>query len=121
MSTTVIAGRFQLQDEVGHALDELLQAGFARERISSFYVNPSGQHSTYAIGGDREKSPGAEEAGKGIAAGAAAGAAIGVATLPVLGPVGPVTGGLVGAHVGGLVGTLSKMKEKDEVAEESET
>lgn len=120
MTTTIIAGRLQQQSEVEDTVEELQRAGFAREHISAFYVNPPGQHDAYPIGGDRLDSPGAKEAGKGVAAGAAAGAAIGAATAPFLGPVGPITGGLVGAHLGGTVGSLSQMKEKGEPGEHAE-
>lgn len=54
---TVIAARMQLQDQVDQAIGELERAGFAREHIASFYVNPPGQHATYPIGGDRFESP----------------------------------------------------------------
>ncbi|MGE5651643.1 MAG: hypothetical protein ACM34A_15725 [Bacillota bacterium] len=114
MSSTIIAGRFQQQTEVDDTVAELLRAGFARENISTFFVNPAGQHDTYPIGGDRMESPGAEQSRKGVATGAAVGAAAGVAAAPFLGPVGAVTGGLVGAHVGGLVGSMSQMKEKED-------
>lgn len=120
MSTTIIAGRFGQQAEVDETLEELLRAGFMRERISTFYMNPPGRHDAYPIGGDHDRSPGAEESDKGIAAGAAAGAAIGVAATPILGPVGPVTGGLVGAHIGGVMGGLSRMKEEGETGEGNE-
>ena len=117
MTTTIIAGRFEQQDAAGDAVEEFVRAGFMRERLASFYVNPRGQHDAYLIGGDQEKSPGAKESGTGAAIGAAAGGAIGVAAAPLLGPVGVVTGGLVGAHVGGLVGSMSKMKERGESEE----
>lgn len=118
--TTIIAGRFQTQPEVDDVIDELLRAGFARERIVSFFVNPAGQHDAYPIGGDHALSPGAKESGKGVATGAAAGAAVGFAAAPYLGPVGAVTGSLLGAHVGGLVGGVSKMKEKGEIGKHGE-
>ena len=108
---SIIAARFELQDEAARAVNALVDAGFARERISSFFVNPAGQHDRFAVGGDRDKSPGAEETDKGaaagVAAGAGAGAVAGVAAAPVAGPLGPVLGGLVGGHLGGLVGSLS--------------
>ncbi|MDR6582515.1 hypothetical protein HBH1_01710 [Herbaspirillum sp. BH-1] len=108
---SIIAARFELQDEAARAVKALVDAGFARERISSFFVNPAGQHDRFAVGGDRDKSPGAEETDKGaaagVAAGAGAGAVAGVAAAPVAGPLGPVLGGLVGGHLGGLVGSLS--------------
>ncbi len=112
--STIVAGHFQLQDQIEHARNELMRAGFPEDRISSFFLNQPGQHDLTIIGGDREKSPGAEESTLGVAEGAAAGgvvgAAIGAATAMVTGPVGPIVGGLVGAHVGSLY-TLAKMKE----------
>lgn len=118
--STIIAGRFEQQSAAEDTIEELVRAGFARERVASFYVNPAGQHATFPIGGDEAISPGAKESGKGVAVGAAAGAAVGVAAAPFLGPVGMVTGGLVGAHVGGLVGSMSEMKEKGEIGEHGE-
>lgn len=114
MTTTIIAGRLQQQSEVEDTVDELQRAGFARDHISAFYVNPPGQHDAYPIGGDRMESPGAHESGKGVAAGAAVGAVAGAAAVPFLGPVGAATGALVGAHVGGMVGGMSQMKERGE-------
>lgn len=112
--TTIIAGRFQQQEEVQHAIAALEQAGFARSAISTFYVNPAGQHDAYPIGGDRNDSPGAKETGSGLAAGVATGgavgAAVGAATAPVTGPLGAIAGGAVGAHLGALVGTLHKLE-----------
>ncbi|WP_343651657.1 hypothetical protein [Herbaspirillum sp.] len=109
--STIIAARFEQQEQAAHAVEALVEAGFARERVSSFFVNPAGQHDRFAVGGDRGKSPGAEETDKGaaagVAAGAGAGAAAGLAAAPVSGPLGPVLGGLVGGHLGGLVGSLS--------------
>jgi hypothetical protein len=115
--STIIAGHFQLQDEIANARQALLDAGFADSRISAFYVNPPGQHGVYAYGGDHDKSPGARASDEGVvqgsAAGAVAGAAVGAATIPLTGPVGPVVGALVGAHVGSLY-SLHKMKEAGE-------
>lgn len=123
--STIIAGCFEQQEPAQHAIDELQNAGFATDRISSFYVNPSGQHATYPIGGDNDKSPGAEDSTKGTVAGAATGgtigAAVGATTIPVFGPVGPAVGAMVGAHVGSLVGSLSQMKDDGEEAQQEET
>lgn len=114
----IIAGRFKEQDQVTRAIDAMVDAGFAQERISSFYLNPPGQHNLYSIGGDRDDSPGAHETATGVATGAATGGAVGAGVgligAPVFGPVGPAIGALVGAHVGGLIGSLSQMKEKGE-------
>ncbi|WP_426107671.1 hypothetical protein [Massilia sp. TSP1-1-2] len=115
--STIVAGHFQLQDHVEQARNELQRAGFAEDRISSFYVNQPGQHDMTAIGGDRVQSPGAAETPEGVlqgaATGGAVGAAIGLATSVVTGPAGPIVGGLVGAHVGSLF-SLTKMKEAGE-------
>jgi len=115
--TTIIAGHFQLQDEVDQAREALLDAGFQPDAISGFYVSQPGQHATHALGGDRDKSPGAKDSPEGLAKGAATGgaigAAIGAATVPLTGPAGPVVGGLVGAHVGSLY-SFSHMKDKGE-------
>jgi hypothetical protein len=115
---TIIAGRFDEQDEVQAAVAALEHAGFAPDHISAFYTNPPGRHATFPIGGDRAESPGTDEVKsgvkKGLGAGAAAGAAAGLAAAPVIGPVGPVVGGLVGAHLGSMVGSLSQTEEGDD-------
>jgi hypothetical protein len=115
---TIIAGRFDEQDEVQAAVAALEQAGFASDHISAFYTNPPGRHATYPIGGDHAQSEGTDDGKSGIkegmGAGAAAGAAAGLAAAPVIGPVGPVVGGLVGAHLGSMIGTLSHTEEGDD-------
>lgn len=114
---TIIAGRFDEQTDVEAAVKALRNAGFPSDHISSFYVAPAGQHARTPIGGDRDKSPGAEDSTQGTAAGTTTGglvgAAIGAATTPLTGPIGAITGGLVGAHVGNLVGALGKMKDDE--------
>lgn len=121
----IIAGRFEQQSQAEDAIAAMLEAGFEAGRIASFYVNPAGQHDLYPLGGDRDKSPGAEETGagraSGMAAGGAIGAALGAATSPVTGPIGPVTGAFVGAHIGSLVGSLEQMKEDGTGVDENPT
>ena len=63
--TVIIAGRFEQQDEVQEAISALQRAGAPPSQISSFYVNPPGQHDMFPIGGDRDESPGAEDSDKG--------------------------------------------------------
>lgn len=115
--STIIAGHFQLQEDTARARDALLAAGFSAERISTFFVNPPGQHNALDLGGDRDKSPGAKESdagvAKGVATGSAVGAVVGAATAPVTGPLGAVVGALVGGHVGSLY-SFSHMKEAGE-------
>lgn len=117
--STIIAARVQTQDEVSTVVKRLVADGFASEKVSSFFVNPAGQHDAYALGGDHDKSPGAEQSGSGMAAGMTGGgligALVGVAGTAIAGPIGPVVGALVGAHSGGLLGAMSSMKESPEI------
>jgi hypothetical protein len=113
----IIAGHFQLQDDVERARQALVDAGFDPGRTSGFYVNQPGQHDLTPIGGDHIISPGAEDSPTGVVEGAGTGAAVGVAvgaaTSPVTGPLGPAVGGLLGAHLGTLF-SFSKMKDPTE-------
>lgn len=121
--STIIAGRFQLQEEVDRARAALIDAGFEPGRISGFYLSQPGQHDVTPIGGDHQQSPGAKETPEGVVQGVATGgvigAALGVATSPVTGPLGPVVGGLVGGHIGSLF-SFSKMKDRGEAEEGGE-
>jgi hypothetical protein len=54
----IIAASLQLHDQAQEAVEQLKRAGFAPEKVSSFFVNPPGQHALYPIGGDEYKSPG---------------------------------------------------------------
>ena len=116
----ILAGHFQLQDEVDAARAALVTAGFADSRISAFFVNQPGQHDLHELGGDRDMSPGAKETPEGLAEGAAVGAAVGAgvgaATALATGPLGPLVGALVGAHVGSLY-SFNKMKGAGESEE----
>lgn len=113
--TTIIAGRFELQDQADAATTALARAGFDSDRVSIFYNSSAGQHDQTAIGGDRDQSPGAENTGvgnaAGIATGGAIGAAVGAITTPLTGPIGAVTGAFVGGHIGQLVGAMNATKD----------
>jgi hypothetical protein len=121
--SNIIAGRFQLQDDVDRATSALAEAGFDADRISGFYLNQPGQHDQTPIGGDHLQSPGAKETPEGVvqgvATGGAVGLAIGTATAPLTGPLGPIMGSLVGGHVGSLF-SFTKMKERGEPEEGGE-
>jgi hypothetical protein len=56
--TTIIAGGFQVHDAAEAAIGRLLEAGIPDDNLCSFRVNPPGEHSQLAIGGDRHESPG---------------------------------------------------------------
>jgi hypothetical protein len=122
--TTIIAGRFEQQAKVQEVIAEMVRSGFPPERISSFYVNPPGQHNQSPVGSDHDESPGAKESpagsAAGMAGGGAVGAAVGAATAPVTGPLGAVTGAFVGAHIGSLVGSLGKMDDNGKAVEQNE-
>lgn len=120
---TIIAGRFELQEQADAALTALRQAGFPRDALAAFYLNPNGQHDIYPIGGDDESSPGARHAGMGAAkgggVGAAVGAVAGVAATPLIGPVGIAIGAGIGAYTGSLVGAVSNTDKTSDVDEQT--
>jgi hypothetical protein len=114
--TTIIAGGFQTHEAASAAMRRLLEAGVDEDNLCSFRVNPPGEHDETPIGGDRDKSPGATEAGggavNGAAVGAVAGAAAGAVASTVLGPVAIAGGAGVGAYTGALVGALGSMDRR---------
>uniref|UniRef100_UPI0037521A16 hypothetical protein n=1 Tax=Undibacterium sp. TaxID=1914977 RepID=UPI0037521A16 len=114
----IIAGFVQQQDQVAKLIQALHSAKFAEKDISSFYLNPPGQHDLLPQGGDRFDSPGTKEVLTGVAIGASGGsllgAALGVVAIPIGGPFAPVLGAAAGAHIGSLIGSVSEMKEKGE-------
>ena len=112
----IIAGRFDQQTEIDSARTAFQQAGIPAERIASFFVTPAGQHDRFALGGDDDKSRGAQSSDSGVAAGGPVGGgtlglAVGAAAFPLVGPAGLIAGALVGAHIGTLVGSLSQMDD----------
>jgi hypothetical protein len=111
----IVAGRFEQQTDADAAIAELIRQGFDRDQVTSFFVNPPGEHAKFPIGGDRAESPGAEKAGTGAVAGVAVGGAVGIglglAATPVVGPVAVPAAAGVGAYVGALAGALRKMED----------
>lgn len=109
---TIIAGGFDVYSKTQEAIGRLRAAGVEEENLCEFRVNPPGEHDRLAIGGDRDKSPGAENTGigatKGAAIGAALGVAAGVAATPLMGPAGIVAGAGVGGYTGSLVGGMKR-------------
>jgi hypothetical protein len=112
----IIAGFVQQQDQVAKLMLALQGANFDEKHISSFYVNPPGQHDVLPQGGDRFDSPGTKEVLTGVAIGASGGsllgAALGVIAIPIGGPFAPVLGAATGAHIGSLIGSVSEMKDQ---------
>jgi hypothetical protein len=114
--TPIIAGRFEQEDHANAAAAALRDSGFAADDVATFFVNPPGQHASFPIGGDQDKSPGAKNAHsgalKGVAVGSAVGAGIGLAAAPLLGPAALIAGAGVGAYAGSLAGALGRMEEE---------
>jgi hypothetical protein len=121
--TPIIAGRFDQEGQADQAAEALRQRGFAAEDVTVFYLNPPGQHATFPVGGDRDKSHGATAAHsgalKGAAIGGAVGLGVGAAVTPLVGPVGALAGASAGAYVGSLAGALGDMGETDSAAKDA--
>lgn len=113
--TTIIAGRFDAQARAEQTVNALEAAGFSRDRITAFFVNPAGQHNLHGTHQDPDASAGAHEADtgavKGAIAGTGVGVAVGIASVPVLGPAAALAGAAVGAYVGSLHGALDQLHD----------
>lgn len=114
---TIIAAGFENYEQSQAALARLAAEGVNDEWTCEFAVNPPGMHDQTPIGGDHDKSAGAEHAhggaAKGLAAGAAIGAVAGAAITPLIGPAGIVAGAGVGAYTGSLVGGMKAGVDKE--------
>lgn len=109
----IVAARFDTFEQAGGATDRLRAAGFDAQDVSSFFVNPAGQHSRYHLGGDADVNPGTRRAHRGAIAGAlaglVAGGVLGVLLVVLTALPGLVAAGLalVGAYVGSLAGAMN--------------
>lgn len=111
----IIAGIVETEEAAERAIAALEAQGFAHDDVTTFYLNPPGQHATYPIGGDAHHDAGTKQAGKTAATGAAIGGvtglalgtAVGVATDSGLAAVAAVAAAGVGAYVGSLAGGLT--------------
>ena len=114
---TIITGSFEEQAQAERAMSNLAAAGFPHDQMTTFYVNPPGQHDLFPVGGDRDESPGTESAAgtsaSGAVVGGVVGVAVGIATLPLLGPGAAVAGAGAGAYVGSLYGALGGTDDKN--------
>src|SRR5258706_13951541 len=84
--STIIAGRFDLEENARHAFQALQELGYPRDRITSFYVTPPGQHAVHGTPADPDASAGAPHAGRGAGIGAAGGPRGGSRVRPGTGP-----------------------------------
>lgn len=114
--TDIVAGRFEQQTDAQAAIERLVRHGFSRDNVSSFFVNPPGQHARFPIGGDRNVSPGARGAGRAALAGAVIGAVLGLvfglAASHVYGFAAAIVGGVAGAYLGMLAGALARLQDR---------
>jgi hypothetical protein len=114
---TIISGRLTTWDEAEQVVRSLLDRGFARSDMDTFYTGPSGRHATYPIGGDAQSDAGAKHAGSGAAEGAALGGAAGLAAGVAISVIAPVTAPAVlaatgvGAYGGALAGGVSATED----------
>src|SRR6266568_1304045 len=115
--TNIVAGRFELQVDAEAATNELFREGFARDQVSRFFVNMPGQHGRFAVGGDRNVSPGAHGAATGAVIGAVVGGFIGLfvgfLAAPWFGTVGTIAAAAAGVYLGSLGGALFKLQDKE--------
>lgn len=112
--TAVITGNFEQQPEAQQALNDLFEAGFSKDQLTMFFVEPAAVPDTPPGGA---KLPPVDQASKGAARGAAIGGAVGIAaaaaSAPVLGPAAVALAG-VGAYVGSFAGAVTHIKNKNE-------
>jgi hypothetical protein len=108
--STIIAGRFDTQDEANAAVEALERAGFAQSDMQSFYLTPRGMRGNVPVVDNDQPRVGTEHAGKTAAAGAAVGAAlglaVGVAAAPLAAPAAAAAGAIAGVGVGAYGGSL---------------
>lgn len=108
----IIAARFTTFAAADSAKTRLLTNGFVNEDVAEFYVNPSGQHARFPIGGDEYADRQARPAGLGATGGGAIGAVVGMSLAGVLtllifhSLLVLIVATAVGAYVGSLIGAM---------------
>ncbi|AJX34911.1 hypothetical protein [Burkholderia oklahomensis] len=112
----IVAGRFTTFEQAEAGARRLYARDFRPDDVSIFFLNPSGQHAKYPIGGDVYADSAARPGGKG----AAYGAALGVIAGLVAGFVAYLLGwrywvvwpaaALAGGYIGAFGGALRRMK-----------
>lgn len=114
----IVAARFDTFERAESAARALFAQRFSEDDVNVFFVNPSGQHATFPIGGDRNADPGAARAhagaGKGTAIGAVVGAVAGVILLIALhvAALFLVIAAGVGAYIGSLAGAMLATRDE---------
>lgn len=126
MSTTVV-GLFDDRDDAHSAVQDLMAAGYGRERISLVATDPTGVYQRYVVTADGNMA--GEGAATGLTSGAVVGGLLGMligagaiffppAGVLVAGPIsGLIAGAAAGAATGGILGGLIGLGIPQEHAE----
>ena len=116
----IVAGRFTTFDQANLVASRLYDRAFRPSDVSVFFLNPTGQHARFPIGGDVDTDAAARPAAKGAAQGVIAGGAFGLALGALLFVVWrfwlvPVVGMMAGAYLGAFLGALRRMRSREHV------
>lgn len=108
----IVAGRFTTFEQAEAGARHLYARDFGPDDVSVFFLNPSGQHARFPIGGDVYADSAARPGGSGAAYGAAFGVIVGLVVgfvvymfgwrYWVVWPAAALVGGYVGAFGGAL-------------------
>ncbi|AOX47782.1 hypothetical protein AB870_14560 [Pandoraea faecigallinarum] len=117
----IVAGRFTTFDQANLVASRLYDRAFRPSDVSVFFLNPTGQHAKFPMGGDVDAHAAARPAGKGAAQGVIAGGAFGLALGALLFVtlwrfwLVPVVGMMAGAYLGAFLGALARMRSRERV------
>lgn len=118
----IVAGRFTTFDQANLVASRLYDRSFRPSDVSVFFLNPTGQHAKFPIGGDVDADAAARPASRGAAQGVIAGGAFGLALGALLYVaiwrfwLVPVVGMMAGAYLGAFLGALRRMRSRERVS-----
>lgn len=118
----IVAGRFTTFDQANLVASRLYDRAFRPTDVSVFFLNPTGQHARFPVGGDVDADAAARPAGKGAAQGVIAGGAFGLALGALLFValwrfwLVPVVGMMAGAYLGAFFGALRRLRGRERVS-----
>jgi hypothetical protein len=118
----IVAGRFTTFDQANLVASRLYDRAFRTTDVSVFFLNPTGQHARFPLGGDVNADAAARPAGKGAAQGVIVGGAFGLALGVLLFVVlwrfwlVPVVGLMAGAYLGAFFGALQRLRGREQVS-----
>ncbi|APD12271.1 hypothetical protein [Pandoraea sputorum] len=118
----IVAGRFTTFDQANLVASRLYDRSFRPSDVSVFFLNPTGQHARFPMGGDVDADAAARPASRGAAQGVVAGGAFGLAMGALLYVaiwrfwLVPVVGMMAGAYLGAFLGALRRMQSRERVS-----